>query len=76
MKCPMCSSENISEETEILERSGVILSNKESLLNKPISVVADRARVCFDCGYNMYFSSKKELAKLNNKEVDKVRLKK
>lgn len=67
MRCPVCGSEKLSEETEHAS-SEVHLRFKQwepgFVQYKDLAVYPSRGRVCLDCGYLMFFAGEEVLAKL------------
>jgi hypothetical protein len=67
MKCPVCQSEKLSDETEYasFENSARFPEWEQGLLQwKPLAIGAERARICLDCGFMLLFAGEEKLEKL------------
>jgi hypothetical protein len=67
MNCPVCGSEELSEETQFasFESHARFRDWEPGILQwKDLTVGAERARICLDCGYLLLFVGVAALAKL------------
>jgi len=67
MKCPVCQSENLSDEAEYaaFENTARFRDWEPGVLQwKDLAVGAERARICLDCGYLLLFAGGAKLEKL------------
>lgn len=67
MKCPACEGERLSDEAEYasFDNSARFPDWEPGVLQwKALTLGAERARICLDCGYLMLFVGAAKLAKL------------
>ncbi len=67
MKCPVCGSAALSEETEYasFENSARFRDWEPGVLQwKPLAIGAETAKICLECGYLLLFVGKNKLEKL------------
>jgi len=67
MNCPVCQSEKLSDETDYasFENHARFRDWEPGLLQwKDLTLGAERARICLDCGYLLLFVGAQSLAKL------------
>lgn len=67
MKCPVCQSARLSDETEYasFENTARFPEWEPGLIQwKALAVGAERARICLDCGFLLLFAGPEKLEKL------------
>ena len=73
MHCPLCKSENLTEEGPITMFNVRFRTEETGLLGpKYINAWANRARVCIDCGYLLAFVREEDVKRLKEREAKKV----
>ncbi|MGE3802202.1 MAG: hypothetical protein AB7H80_14395 [Candidatus Kapaibacterium sp.] len=71
MHCPLCHSENLTEETSftMLHAHAMFRTTEGGMLGpKYVMAKADRSRVCLDCGYLLLFVGEQTLERLNERK--------